>query len=233
MGPETDVLTPPAATSAGVGDENTRHSIPWLAGTVEPNSHNLRFTDWLFRSRAASVIWLVVRLVLGYWWLNAGYQKIWGSEKAGFWFGGGAGVKGFATAGVLGSATGKGGASYGWWAAFLHNFVIPNASWIAKLIALGELAIGVGLVIGLFTGLAALAGLVLNVIYMFTGSAGVNPAYAILEVPLILAWRNAGYLGLDRYALDTAWWRRHFSGIAARAGHGRVAATLPVPSVTP
>jgi hypothetical protein len=34
----------------------------------------------------------------------------------------------------------------------------------------------------------------------------------ILEVPLILAWRNAGYLGLDRYALDAAWWRRHFSG---------------------
>ena len=101
--------------------------------------------------------------------------------------------------GSLGSATGKSGASYGWWAAFLHNFVIPNASWIAKLIALGELAIGIGLVIGLFTGLAALGGLTLNVIYMFTGSAGVNPAYAILEVPLILAWRNAGYLGLDRY----------------------------------
>jgi hypothetical protein len=79
---------------------------------------------------------------------------------------------------VVGSATGKGGASYGWWAAFLHNFVIPNASWIAKLIALGELAIGIALVIGLFTGLAALGGLLLNVIYMFTGSAGVNPAYA-------------------------------------------------------
>jgi len=142
-------------------------------------------------------------------------------------------VKGFATAGIVGSATGKGGASYGWWAAFLHNFVIPNASWIAKLIALGELAIGVGLVIGLFTGLAALGGLLLNVIYMFTGSAGVNPAYAILEVPLILAWRNAGYLGLDRYALDAAWWRRHFSRSTDRVGHRRVAAALPVPSVTP
>ena len=233
MGPKTDVLTPAPATSADVGDENERHPIPLLTGNVEANNHNLASTDWLFRSRAASVIWLAVRLVLGYWWINAGYQKIWGSEKAGFWFGGGAGVKGFATAGVLGSATGKSGASYGWWAAFLHNFVVPNASWIAKLIALGELAIGIGLVIGLFTGLAAIGGLLLNVIYMFTGSAGVNPAYAILEVPLVLAWRNAGYLGLDRYALDTAWWRRHFSGIAARAGHGRVAATLPVPRVTP
>ena len=60
--------------------------------------------------------------------------------------------------GSLGSATGKSGASYGWWAGSLHNFVVPNASWIAKLIALGELAIGIGLVIGLFTGLAALGG---------------------------------------------------------------------------
>jgi hypothetical protein len=64
-------------------------------GNVPGHEHNLRFADCLYRSRAASLLWLAVRLVLGYWWLNAGYQKIWGSEKAAFWFGGGAGVKGF------------------------------------------------------------------------------------------------------------------------------------------
>ena len=116
MGPETDVLTPsPASTDVG-----GRHVMPpkhLNDGNVAGHEHNLRLADWLFRSRAASVLWLAVRLVLGYRWLNAGYQKIWGSEKAAFWFGGGAGVKGFATAGVLGSATGKSGASYGWWAA--------------------------------------------------------------------------------------------------------------------
>lgn len=156
-----------------------------------------------------------------------------GSEKAAFWFGGGAGVKGFATVGVAGSATGKGGASYGWWAALLHNFVIPNASWIAKFIAVGELTVGIALILGLFTGLAALGGLTLNATYMFTGSAGVNPAYAILEVPLILAWRNAGYLGLDRYALDGVWWRRHFNRFTDRAEHRRATATLPTPNLTP
>jgi thiosulfate dehydrogenase [quinone] large subunit len=233
VGPETHVLPRPSAGLADVGDDRANHTVPWFVGNVRASNRNLPFADWLFRSRAASVIWLAARLVLGYWWLNAGYQKIWGSEKAGFWFGGGAGVKGFATAGVLGSVTGKSGASYGWWAAFLHNFVVPNASWIAKLIALGELAVGIGLVIGLFTGLAAAGGLILNVIYMFTGSAGVNPAYAVLEVPLILAWRNAGYLGLDRYALDVAWWRRHFSRSGHRRGQRRVASTLPVPNLTP
>jgi len=29
----------------------------------------------------------------------------------------------------------------------------------------------------------------------------VNPAHAIASVFLILAWRNAGYLGLDRFTL--------------------------------
>ena len=165
---------------------------------------NLRAADWLYRSRAASLLWLIARLWLGYGWLNAGYQKLWGSEKAAFWNGAGAGVKGFATAGVTGSTSGKGGASYGWWAAFLHNFVIPNASWIAKLVTVSELAIGVLLILGLFTGAAAAAGLGLNIIYLFTGSAGVNPAYAIVAVFLILGWRNAGYLGLDRFALPRA-----------------------------
>ena len=118
---------------------------------------NLRLADWLYRSHSASVIWLVVRLWLGYQWFTAGYQKIWGSEKAAFWFGGGAGVKGFAAAGVAGSATGKSGASYGWWAGFLHNVVIPNASWIGKFISLSEILIGIALILGLFTGAAALA----------------------------------------------------------------------------
>jgi thiosulfate dehydrogenase [quinone] large subunit len=147
------------------------------------------------------VLWLVVRVWLGYEWFNAGYQKIWGSERSAFWFGNGLGVKGFATAGVVGSTAGKGGASYGWWAAFLHNFVIPNASWIGKFISLAEILIGVALILGLLTGAAAFAGLSLNVIYMFTGSAGVNPAFAILAVFLVLAWRNAGWIGLDRFVL--------------------------------
>jgi thiosulfate dehydrogenase [quinone] large subunit len=169
-----------------------------------------------------------VRLWLGYQWVNAGYQKIWGSERAFFWFGGGAGVKGFATAGVAGSTAGTGGgASYGWWAAFLHNFVVPNASWIAKLVSLGEILIGVALILGLFTGAAAFAGLLLNLTYMFTGSAGVNPMYMILEILLILAWRNAGSIGLDHLLLGKQW-------TPYRAGHllGRVTHRRP-PGVAP
>jgi thiosulfate dehydrogenase (quinone) large subunit len=191
--PDDEISSRTETVESSGGSERT--SAPGMAP-------NVRLADWLYRSHEASVLWLVVRLWLGYQWLNAGYQKIWGSEHAAFWFGGGAGVKGFATAGVLGSTAGKGsGASYGWWAAFLHNFVIPNASWIAKLISLGELLIGVALILGFLTGFAAAAGLLLNLTYMFTGSAGVNAMFGILGVLLILAWRNAGWFGLDRFVL--------------------------------
>jgi len=194
---------------------------------LEAPSGNLRFADWLYRSKAAAVVWLVARVWLGYGWINAGYQKLWGSEKLAFWYGGGAGVKGFSTAGIAGSATGKGGASYGWWAGFLHNFVIPNSSWIAKLVTLSELAIGALLILGLFTGAAAFAGIGLNLIYMFSGSAGVNPAYAIVSLFLILAWRNAGYFGLDRFALPAV------RNLFHHGTHGRESVVLPPKVVVP
>jgi thiosulfate dehydrogenase [quinone] large subunit len=228
MGSSTDVQDAPSASSTDSGRHRKIIANSQGGGLIGAPSHNLRSADWLFRSSAASLIWLVVRVVLGYWWLNAGYQKIWGSERSAFWFGGGAGVKGFATAGITGSATGKGGASYGWWAGFLHNFVLPNASWIAKVIALSELAIGIALILGLLTGLAALAGLLLNLIYMFTGSAGVNPAYATLSVLLVLAWRNAGLLGLDRFALSGVWRRNQLNRVGHRTAQRRASTPTPV-----
>jgi thiosulfate dehydrogenase [quinone] large subunit len=188
--------------SSAYSDYGPELGPDWSDMSATP--HKLRISEWLYRSNESAFLWLVVRLWLGYQWANAGYQKLWGSERGFFWFGGGAGVKGFASAGVLGSTAGKGGgASYGWWAAFLHNFVVPNASWIAKLVSLGELLIGVALVLGLLTGAAAFCGLLLNVTYMFSGSAGVNPMYALLGVLLVLAWRNAGLIGLDRFVLGS------------------------------
>jgi thiosulfate dehydrogenase (quinone) large subunit len=212
---EVETSSPVLPISVVADEPGSRGSIWWSIPSRQ--GHNLHLSDWLYRSRQASVVWLVVRLWLGYQWLNAGYQKIWGAEHSFFWFGNGAGVKGFATAGVVGSAAGKGsGASYGWWAAFLHNFVIPNASWIAKLVSLGELLVGVALILGLLTGAAAAIGLLLNLTYMFTGSAGVNPMFAILGVLLVLAWRNAGWIGLDRFVLRDAWTSRRLGNFIGR-----------------
>ena len=252
MGPSSDVqvadsvATPeverPLETAASPGDQSRagprfqtkldasdgRPAAGW--SSVDEGGHNLRVSDWLYRSREASVLWLVVRLWLGYEWLNAGYQKLWGSEHTAFISGSGAGVKGFATAGIVGSTAGKGvGASYGWWAGVLHNFVVPYASWIGQFISISELLIGIGLVLGLLTGYAAFAGLLLNLVYMFTGSAGVNPAYAALAVLLVLAWRNAGWIGLDRLVLRNTWASRHVGSVVGRHTRRRII-TAPAPT---
>jgi thiosulfate dehydrogenase [quinone] large subunit len=217
--------TPQRQLHSRADEPGYRTSAGW--SPVEARGGNLAFSNWLYRSRETSFLWFIVRMWLGYQWVNAGYQKIWGSERAAFWFGGGAGVKGFASAGVAGSTAGTGGASYGWWAAFLHDFVVPNASWIAKFISIGEILVGVALILGLFTGAAAFAGLLLNLTYMFTGSAGVNPMFMILEVPLILAWRNAGLIGLDRFVLAQAWTPHRLGGAVGRVAHRRRTVVAP------
>src|SRR6058998_758852 len=53
----------------------------------------------------------------------------------------------------------------GWYKAFLEQTVLPQASLFATLQALGEVAVGVGLILGLLTGLTALVGLFLAVNY--------------------------------------------------------------------
>ena len=55
--------------------------------------------------------------------------------------------------------------------------------------------IGVAMIIGLFVGIAAFFGGVLNFSFGLAGVAGVNPMFFVIEVLLILAWRNAGYHG--------------------------------------
>jgi thiosulfate dehydrogenase [quinone] large subunit len=55
--------------------------------------------------------------------------------------------------------------------------------------------------VGLFTGLVALLLAFMNFNYMLAGSAGVNPIYLVLAILLVVAWKNAGWWGLDRFVL--------------------------------
>ncbi len=151
---------------------------------------------WLYGSRWASGIWLVARVWLGYEWVKAGTSKIWGGEAAGFW-NGGAAVKGFAAGAIAQSHGAHPQVAYGWWVQFLQGFVLPNHAWIAKLVAVSEVTVGVALIAGLFTGIAAFGGLLLNFTYVMSGTVATNPVLIIVGVLLVLAWRNAGYLGLD------------------------------------
>ena len=90
--------------------------------------------------------------------------------------------------------------NYGWYASFLR-WLEHSGGWLAPVIAIGETAIGVALLVGLFTGIAAFFGALVTTAFGLAGIAGVNPIFLVLEVLLVLAWRNAGWIGLDRFVL--------------------------------
>jgi thiosulfate dehydrogenase [quinone] large subunit len=86
--------------------------------------------------------------------------------------------------------------------------VVPNAGIFGWLVTIGELAVGLALILGALTGIAAFFGIVMNANYLLAGTVSSNPILIILGTLLVLAWRNAGWLGLDRWllpALGTPW----------------------------
>src|SRR5690606_9277512 len=94
---------------------------------------------FVFTSTQAAWSWLVVRPYVGYTWLTAGWKK--GNSDA--WTGENAGVavKGFMQGALAKAADGKDVSS--WYAAFLENFVIPNAKAFAYGVACGAVLVGV------------------------------------------------------------------------------------------
>jgi thiosulfate dehydrogenase [quinone] large subunit len=157
------------------------------------------FAKWLFASTAAAWIWLPIRVYLGYEWGHAAWEKIFGNPS---WFSSTEPLKGFAGYALSGAGQGAHSAvNYGWYAAFLRWVGGDGAGIMSKVVPLGEAAIGIALIAGLFTGVAAFMAGTFSVSFGLAGVAGVNPMFFLLEILLILAWRNAGYIGLDRFAL--------------------------------
>jgi thiosulfate dehydrogenase (quinone) large subunit len=66
---------------------------------------------------------------------------------------------------------------------------------------LGEVLVGLGLILRVFTVIAAFFGIFMNMNYLLAGSLSTNPILLILSVFLVLAWKTAGWWGLDRWVL--------------------------------
>ncbi|HHW38703.1 MAG TPA: DoxX family protein [Bacillales bacterium] len=163
-------------------------------------------SKYLFSSVYAAWIWLIIRLYVGYAWLTAGWHKVqsdaWTGENAG------SAVQGFIKGALAKAAEGKD--VTGWYAGFLENTVLPHAKIFGFLVAYGELLVGLGLIVGLLTGIAAFFGAVMNASFLFAGTLSTNPILFILATWLVLAWKNAGWYGLDRWVLPllgTPWYR--------------------------
>jgi thiosulfate dehydrogenase [quinone] large subunit len=173
------------------------------------------FVWWLRESKIASVAWLAVRVWVGIMWIQAGVAKVWGAENPAFLHNNGAGVAGFA---------GHGAAAYSWWGSFLHSFVVPNASWIAVIVAFGELAIGLGLAFGFLTRIAAIASLALLFTYIMSGTASVCGFYALCAIIVLATWRTSTWIGVDGLI---AGWRQRRNRVVAPVEVAPVATARP------
>ncbi len=174
-----------------------------------------RFARFLFSNTRAGLFWLPIRLFVGFAWVEAGWHKLTG----GGWIDGGSALAGYWTNAASIPEQGRPPITYEWYREFI-NFLLQghHEAWFAWLITFGEIAIGIALLAGALTGIAAFFGAFMNMSFLLAGSASTNPVMFTLAIGLILAWRVAGYYGLDRYLLPAfgAPWKpgRVFSGQA-------------------
>jgi thiosulfate dehydrogenase (quinone) large subunit len=176
-------------TTAPVSTRSTHLEIP------EPN-----ISRFLFADTRLAPLWLLIRLYAGYEWLTAGWDKL--TNPAGVWVGAKAGVAvtGFLK-GALTKTTGDHPDVQGYSAWFFEQVALPNAALFSYLVTFGEIAVGLALIVGLFTGIAAFFGGLMNASYLLAGTVSSNPVLFIIAIVLVMAWRTAGYWGLDRWAL--------------------------------
>ena len=197
-----------------------------------------RIARWLFASTQTAWLWLVARVWLGWEWFQAGWGKVfggditwrvwdWGDEQFSLFGDGNIGwirsgvvdgsevgvgdsVAGFAQGAIAAAEGPHPDVAYSWYVNFLEWIANTIHPVVGPAVAIGEFVIGLALILGLFTGVMAFLGAVLNFSFIFAGSAGTNPAMIIVSLFLVLAWRNAGWYGLDRYVLPklgTPWQR--------------------------
>jgi thiosulfate dehydrogenase (quinone) large subunit len=163
------------------------------------------FTRFLFSNTRSGLLWLPIRLFVGFSFLEAGLHKLFPAGKAigAGWLDGGTSLLGYWTNAVaVPEPPGHAAITFEWYRDFLNLLIANDAQvWFAWLIVFGELAIGLGLIFGALTGFAAFFGALMNMSFLLAGSASTNPVLFALGIGLILAWRVAGYYGLDRYLL--------------------------------
>lgn len=149
---------------------------------------------FLFTDTRLAWLWLIIRLYLGYEWVKEALLKL----RTG-WIGKNAGttIKRFLN-NTLRKASGNNPSVFKWYAYFIQHVVFVHPIFFSYLITFGELAVGTAIILGLFTGIAAFFGAFMNLNYFLAGFISVNPLMILLQILLILAWKTAGWFGLDR-----------------------------------
>ncbi|MDQ3856427.1 MAG: DoxX family membrane protein [Chloroflexota bacterium] len=187
-------------------------SSVYRPGHYSPSDEELPHREWrwyqfLRFAYPAAAILLPIRLYVGYEWLSAGLEKVgspvWTGSKAGV------ALTGF-TKGAIAQTTGEHPSVQGWYGWFLQHAVLPNATLFSYMVSFGEVLVGIALILGFLTGVSAFFGGLMNANFLLAGAVSTNPILLALELVLIIAWRTAGWWGLDRWlipALRPLWER--------------------------
>src|SRR5665213_4460585 len=102
----------------------------------------------------------------------------------------------------------------------IHSFISPlahHAALIGAVIALGEVAVGVGALLGLLTRIAAIGGLLLSLNLFLAVSFHTSPYYTGSDIVFVFAWMpfiigGGGVLSLDALVANVVAARQSWSG---------------------
>jgi len=145
--------------------------------------------SWEEKTRLSYVV--IPRLFVGLFFLNAGLTKL----REGFL------SQPEILRGIL--TDWSRGIQIGWYKGLTTSIFIPNAGLITTLLVIGEILVGITLLIGLTTRLSSAMGILMNANYLLlTGwqgaaAAGINEAFIAVEILFILSCAGRSF-GVDR-----------------------------------
>ena len=142
--------------------------------------------------KVMSIVWTVFRIWIGLKWIEAGYSKI----KSGFDAGG-------FLQGTIANARGENPTVQSWYANFLEGFALPNIAFFNILIPWGEFFVGLGLILGLVTIPALIAGAFMNFNFMMAGIgfSGLDLKLFVVAMILLFIGKGSYFYGLDRFVI--------------------------------
>jgi thiosulfate dehydrogenase (quinone) large subunit len=151
---------------------------------------------FLFGNTIMAWVWLPLRLWLGWSWLQSGLGKFNNPD----WLYTGDALKSYWARAIVTEP--RPVVSFDWYRDFLAFMLNTGAyTWFSKVVLFGEIAIGIALILGAFTAVAAFSGGFLNWNFVMAGSASTNGLLFAIATWLVLAWKTAGWIGLDRWIL--------------------------------
>ncbi len=154
---------------------------------------------FVFTNLRFAWVWALLRIWLGWQWLDAGRHKI--DNPA--WIETGVALKGYWTRAITVPEEGRPPVTFGWYRSFLEGLLNgEHYTWFAPLVAWGEVLVGIALIVGALTGIMAFLGGFMNWNFIMAGTASSNPLLMVVAIGLMLAWKTAGYWGVDRILLS-------------------------------